>query len=120
MLRRPPRSTRTDTLFPYTTLFRSAFAALPVNYAGLALLMLGIGLMVAELFTPSLGILGIGGVIAFVLGAAILFDTDMPQFRLAWPVIGGLAVVSLGLVLFAGRLALSTRRSRVEIGRAHV
>src|SRR3546814_1056989 len=71
-----------------------AFAALPMNYAGLALLMLGIGLMVAELFTPSLGILGIGGVIAFVLGAAILFDTDMPQFRLAWPVIGGLAVVS--------------------------
>src|SRR3546814_14460522 len=73
--------------------------------------------MVAELFTPSLGILGIGGVIAFVLGAAILFDTDMPQFRLAWPVIGGLAVVSLGLVLFAGRLALSTRRSRVVSGR---
>src|SRR3546814_6354227 len=41
----------------------------------------------------------------------------MPQFRLAWPVIGGLAVVSLGLVLFAGRLALSTRRSRVVSGR---
>src|SRR3546814_11653426 len=99
MIRLPPTSTRTDPLFPYTTLVRSnpgavypgmvgascllvglyAFAALPMNYAGLALLMLGIGLMVAELFTPSLGILGIGGVIAFVLGAAILFDTDMPQ-----------------------------------------
>src|SRR3546814_6681755 len=94
-----------------------AFAALPMNYAGLALLMLGIGLMVAELCTPSLGILGIGGVIAFVLGAAILLDTDMPQFRLAWPVISGLAVVSLGMVLFAGRLSLSTRGWRGGCGR---
>src|SRR3546814_20846742 len=62
-----------------------AFAALPMNYAGLALLMLGIGLMVAELFNPSLGILGFGGVIAIVLGAACLFYTDLPTFRLALP-----------------------------------
>src|SRR3546814_18253388 len=93
-----------------------AFAALPMNYAGLALLMLGIGLMVAELFTPSLGILGIGGVIAFVLGEAILFDTDMPQFRLAWPVIGGLAVVRLGLVLFAETGSASGRESGCQYG----
>lgn len=94
-----------------------AFAALPVNYAGLALMALGIGLMVAEHFTPSLGILGIGGVVAFVLGATILIDTDVPDFRIAWSVIIGLAAVSFGFVLLAGRLALSARRSRIVSGR---
>lgn len=94
-----------------------AFAALPVNYAGLALMALGMGLMVAEHFTPSLGILGIGGLVAFMLGATILIDTDVPEFQIAWPVIGGLAVVSLGLILLVGRLALAARHSRIVSGR---
>lgn len=94
-----------------------AFAALPVNYAGLALMALGIGLMVAEHFTPSLGILGIGGLVAFMLGATILIDTDVPEFQIAWPVIGGLAVVSLGFILLVGRLAFTARHSRIVSGR---
>lgn len=94
-----------------------AFAALPVNYAGLALMALGIGLMVAEHFTPSLGILGIGGVVAFVLGATILIDSDVPEFRLAWPVIIALAAVSFGFILLAGRLALTARHRPVVSGR---
>lgn len=94
-----------------------AFAALPVNYAGLALMALGIGLMVAEHFTPSMGALGIGGVVSFVLGATILIDTDMPDFRIAWPVIVGLAAVSFGFILLAGRLALTAHRSRIVSGR---
>lgn len=93
-----------------------AFAALPVNYAGLALMALGIALMVAEHFTPSMGALGIGGVVAFVLGATILIDTDMPEFRIAWPVIIGLATVSFGFILLAGRLALTAHRSRIVSG----
>jgi membrane-bound serine protease (ClpP class) len=93
-----------------------AFAALPVNYAGLGLMALGFGLMVAEHFTPSLGILGIGGVVAFMLGATILIDTDLPEFRVSWPLMGGLAVISLGFVLLVGRLAYSSFRTRVVSG----
>jgi membrane-bound serine protease (ClpP class) len=94
-----------------------ALAALPVNYAGIGLILLGLGLLVAEAFTPSLGILGIGGVAAFALGATILFDTDIRAFRVAWPVIGGLAAATLGFVLLVGRLAFSSQRRRVVSGR---
>src|SRR3546814_19666431 len=64
-----------------------ALAALPVNYAGIALILLGVALMAGEAFAPSFGILGIGGIIAFVLGATILIDTDMPEFRISWPLL---------------------------------
>lgn len=94
-----------------------AFAALPVNYAGVALLLLGIGFMVAEAFTPSFGVLGIGGGLAFALGATILIDTDIPGFRIAWQVIAGLAAVSLLVTLVAARLALGARRRAVVTGR---
>src|SRR3546814_3995568 len=53
---------------------------LPVNYAGVALILLGIAFMVAEAFLPSFGVLGIGGVAAFVAGAVILIDTEVPGF----------------------------------------
>ncbi len=94
-----------------------AFAALPVNYAGVGLILLGIGLMVAEAHTPSLGTLGIGGVAAFVIGAAILVDTDVSAFRVAWPVIGSVALASLAMIVTIARLALTARRRGVVSGR---
>lgn len=94
-----------------------ALSALPVNYAGIALILLGMALMAAEAFAPSFGILGIGGVIAFALGATIMFDTDIPEFRIALPVLGAVAVVSLGATLLTMRLALTSRRSKVVSGR---
>ncbi len=75
-----------------------ALNQLPFNYAGLALLTIGVVCMIAEAFTPTFGILGVGGLIAFVLGAAFLFDSDVPAFRLSWTVIGALAIAS-GLML---------------------
>ena len=56
---------------------------LPVNYAGLALILLGITFIVAEVFVPSYGSLGIGGIVAFVLGAVMLIDTDVPGFGIS-------------------------------------
>ena len=53
---------------------------LPVNYAGLALIILGIAFMIAEAFLPSFGVVGLGGVAAFVAGALILIDTELPDF----------------------------------------
>lgn len=94
-----------------------ALAALPVNYAGIALIVLGLALMAGEAFTPSFGILGIGGAIAFVLGGAILIDTDVPQFRISLPVLAGLAVASLGMTVLIARLALTSRRREVVSGR---
>lgn len=94
-----------------------ALSALPVNYAGIALILLGMALMAAEAFAPSFGILGIGGVIAFALGATIMFETDVPEFRIALPVLGAIAVASLGATLLTARLALKSRRSQVVSGR---
>lgn len=94
-----------------------ALSALPVNFAGIALILLGMALMAAEAFAPSFGILGIGGVIAFALGATIMFDTNIPEFRIALPVLGAVAVASLGATVLTMRLALTSRRSKVVSGR---
>lgn len=93
-----------------------AFAALPVNYAGLALILLGIGMLVAEAFLFSHGVLGTGGVVAFALGAAMLIDTDAPDFRISWSVIGGVAAASAAFILLVVRTALGARRRKVVSG----
>ncbi|MEW8027249.1 MAG: nodulation protein NfeD, partial [Candidatus Thiodiazotropha sp.] len=77
-----------------------AFHLLPINYAGVALILLGISLMVAEAFMPSFGTLGIGGVIAFTIGSLILVDTDQAGFGISLPLILGVAVSSAFLMVF--------------------
>ena len=57
-----------------------SFQLLPINYAGVALILLGVALMVGEAFQPSFGMLGIGGTVAFVIGSIILMDTEVPGF----------------------------------------
>ncbi|HET7369251.1 MAG TPA: nodulation protein NfeD [Gammaproteobacteria bacterium] len=77
-----------------------AFQILPVNYAGIALIILGIGLMVAEAFVTSFGSLGIGGVAAFVIGSILLMDTQAPGFTIRLSVIVGVsATISICLLL---------------------
>jgi membrane-bound serine protease (ClpP class) len=94
-----------------------AFAALPVNYAGLALITLGIGMLVAEAFLFSHGILGTGGVVAFALGASILVDADTPEFQISWSLIAGITVASAALIIIIVRTALGARRRSVVSGR---
>jgi membrane-bound serine protease (ClpP class) len=77
-----------------------ALNQLPFNYAGLALLLIGVVCMILEAFTPSFGVLGIGGITAFVLGAAFLFDTDVPGFQLSWTVIAAMALASALMLTF--------------------
>ncbi len=80
-----------------------AFQILPVNYSGLALIVLGIGLIVSEAFLPSFGVLGIGGIIAFVVGSFILIDEE--SLRIAYPVIGTTTAASaLFIAWLAGRM----------------
>jgi membrane-bound serine protease (ClpP class) len=77
-----------------------AFQILSVNYAGLALVALGVGMIIAEFFFPTFGSLGLGGLIAFVVGSLILFDTDVPGMNVALPLIAAIATVG-GLVIVA-------------------
>jgi len=94
-----------------------AFQMLPVNYAGLGLIVLGIILMIAEVMAPSFGALGFGGIIAMVIGSIILIDTDVPGFGVSRPLIGSIALVgSLGLMAIVW-VALRARQRPVVSGR---
>jgi membrane-bound serine protease (ClpP class) len=93
-----------------------ALQQLPVNYAGLALILLGIGFMVAEAFAPSFGILGLGGIVAFVLGAVILIDIEVPGFGIPIALIVVLAIVSAVAIAGMASLAFRARRRPVVSG----
>jgi membrane-bound serine protease (ClpP class) len=93
-----------------------AFQVLPINYAGFALIILGIVLMVGEAFVPSFGALGIGGVIAFVIGSVILMDTDVPGYGVSLPLIASFALVSSALFVIVLVMALKARRQPVVSG----
>ncbi len=94
-----------------------AFQMLPVNYAGLALILLGIGFMVGEAFYPAYGSLGIGGLIAFVVGSVILIDTDIPGYGIPFALIGGFAAASAAFLMLMVGVALKARRRPVVSGR---
>ena len=89
-----------------------AFQLLPTNFAGLALLLVGAGMMAAEFFFPTYGSLGIGGLIAFIVGSLILFS-GASGLQVALPLIGGLATVG-GLVIL-GIVYLATRAARSPV-----
>jgi membrane-bound serine protease (ClpP class) len=94
-----------------------AFHVLPVNYAGVALVLIGMAFMVAEVFMPSFGALGIGGLAAFVAGSIILLDTEVAAFSLSLPLVIALALTSLAFMMFVTGLALRQRRRPVVSGR---
>ena len=93
-----------------------ALQMLPVNYAGLALVIVGLGLLAVEAFTPSFGVLGTGGVIAFLIGSIILFDTDLPGYRVSIPIILAVTASTAGLMVFVVGAAIRARRSQVVSG----
>ncbi len=93
-----------------------AFQVLPVNYAGLALIILGVSFMVAEAFLPSFGALGIGGVIAFVVGSIILIDTDVKAFQIVWPLIASVGLASFLFFSIVVAMLIKARHRRVVSG----
>ena len=94
-----------------------ALHVLPVNYAGVALILIGIALMVTELFMPSFGALGIGGVVSFVIGSVILIDTDVEGFAVSMPLVATVGVVVAGLFSATILIAIRQRRRPVVSGR---
>jgi membrane-bound serine protease (ClpP class) len=94
-----------------------AFQMLPVNYAGLGLILLGIILMIAEVMAPSFGALGFGGIIAMVVGSIILIDTEVPGFGVSRVLIASIAVTgSLGFMAIVW-FAVKARQRPVVSGR---
>jgi membrane-bound serine protease (ClpP class) len=71
-----------------------ALQVIPVNYAGLALILVGIALMTAEAFAPSFGALGLGGIAAFVFGAIIMFDSGVPGYDISIAFVLAIAVLA--------------------------
>ena len=93
-----------------------AFQLLPINYAGLALIVLGVCLMVAELFVPSFGALGLGGIGAFVFGSIMLMDNDVPGFQLSYALFIGLAIGCALAILLIIFFFVRSRRKQVHTG----
>jgi membrane-bound serine protease (ClpP class) len=93
-----------------------AFQLLPINYAGMGLILLGVALMVGEAFEPSFGMLGIGGVVAFIFGSIILMDTDAPGFGIDISLIATFSATSVLFLVFVVGMAMKARRRPVVSG----
>ena len=94
-----------------------ALQMLPFSTTGLALMALGMAFLVAEIFVPTSGALAVGGVIAFVAGAMMLIDTDIPGFGIPLALIVGVAGVTAVFVLFVVGMAVKSRRRPIVSGR---
>lgn len=93
-----------------------AFQVLPVNYVGLALILLGVVLMIAEAFAPSFGVMGIGGLVAFVFGSIMLMDIDVPGYGVNRGIVIGIAVSGAGLMGLTLYLLWRARQAPVVTG----
>lgn len=89
---------------------------LPVDYAGLILLLLGIAMMAGEAMMPSFGIMGIGGIVAFSIGGVMLFDTEVEAFQVGLPALGATAVISAVLIFATISIAMKIRKKAITTG----
>jgi membrane-bound serine protease (ClpP class) len=94
-----------------------ALNLLPINYAGVGLLLLGVAMMAGEAFAPS-GALAVGGVVAFAVGSLFLFSGDAPGFELSWAVVASATAVSLALFAIALAAVWRSHRRTVATGDA--
>lgn len=100
-----------------------AFQALPINYAGLALILLGIAFMISEAFLPSFGVVGIGGIIAFAIGSVILIDNGVPgevSFGISRPLIAGITLTTAAFFFFIIHTLVRIRSRPVVSGRENL
>jgi len=93
-----------------------AVGQLPVNYAGLALILLAFALFVAELFTPTFGALTVTGVVAFIVGALILFNTSEFAYEIPLPSIIGIPLSIAVVIAFGLRKVVQTMHTQPTTG----
>lgn len=94
----------------------AALQVLPINYTGLALIGLGVGMLVAEAFLPSFGVIGVGGLVAFVLGSLLLFDTPDSTVRVDRGLIAAAALTLGSFTFVVGWLVVRAQRQRSSVG----
>ena len=94
----------------------ASFQVLPVNLTGLLLIFLGVGLLIAEAFVTSYGILGLGGVTAFVIGSLFLIDTSKTNLVVNRDIIYGAAATLTVIILGIGYVVARERRRRSTVG----
>jgi len=94
----------------------AALQLLPVNWAGLALIVLGVAMLIAEVFLPTFGVVGVGGMVAFVLGSLLLFDTPDAAIRVDRGLIFGAAATLGSFALVIGWLVVRTQRQPSSVG----
>jgi membrane-bound serine protease (ClpP class) len=97
-----------------------ALQVIPVNYAGLALIIVGIGMIVAEAFVPSFGALGLGGIAAFIFGAIMMFDSGIPGYDISIAFVVVFAAVTGAFVLLTATYALRLKRRGPVSGRGSI
>jgi len=97
-----------------------ALQVLPVNYAGLALIIVGFALIVAEAFVPSFGALGMGGIAAFIFGAIMMFDSGIPGFGISLAFVIAVALVAGVAMLWLIGYLLKLRRRGAVSGRGSI
>lgn len=95
-----------------------AFQLLPVNYAGLALIFVGVCFMIFEVSVSSFGVVGVGGIIAFVVGSIMLFETTNPYFQVAYSLIAAMSLTTALFILLAMTLMIRAHRKPVVTGHA--
>jgi len=95
----------------------TAMQVLPINYSGLALIGLGLALLISELFVPSFGVLGVGGLVAFVLGSLLLFDTPESDLTVDPHIVYAAAATFGGFTLLVSYLVVRTQRRKPVLGR---
>lgn len=94
-----------------------AFHLLPINYTGLTLILIGMGLMLSEVYLSSFGIIGSGGIIAFVLGSVMLFDSPDPHYQLTWSIIAMMAVISSLFFFVIFTIAIRSQKKAIITGK---
>jgi membrane-bound serine protease (ClpP class) len=95
----------------------TALQVLPINYSGLALIGLGLALLITELFLPSFGMLGVGGIVAFVLGSLLLFDTPESDLALDPAIVYAAAATFGGFTMLVSVLVFRSHRRKPALGR---
>lgn len=88
---------------------------LPINYAGLALMFLGVAFLIVETVNPTV-VIGLGGVVSFLLGAALLFKVEAPGYRLSWTLVAGATIMLVGLLAIVSGALWRARRNPVRTG----
>ena len=95
----------------------ASFQVIPINLAGLMLILLGAGLLASEVFVTSYGVLGMGGVVAFVIGSFLLVDRSASDLGIDNGIIFGAALAMSAMILGIGYIAVRERRRRAKTGR---